>query len=126
MLALARRLTEATGAPARWIEADVLATPHELDGTADLVYTGRGSIIWLHDLDAWAEEFLALESAGWKGEAGSALDCDMATRILFAEALEGAARRGRLGETIAAMTPCMRLYAWLGQSLARTAVAPPM
>ena len=22
------------------------------------------------------------------------------------------------------MTPCMRLYAWLGQSLARTAVAP--
>ena len=54
MLALARRLTEATGAPASWIEADVLATPHELDGTADLVYTGRGSIIWLHDLDAWA------------------------------------------------------------------------
>jgi len=47
-------------------------------------------------VDAWAEEFLTLESAGWKGEAGSALDCDPATRILFAEALEGAARRGRL------------------------------
>ena len=54
MLELARRLTEATGAPARWILADVLATPHELDGTGDLVYTGRGSIIWLQDLDAWA------------------------------------------------------------------------
>ena len=54
MLALARRLTEATGAPARWIESDVLATPPELDGTADLVYTGRGSLIWLQDLDAWA------------------------------------------------------------------------
>jgi len=54
MLALARRLTEATGAPARWIESDVLATPHELDGTADLVYTGRGSLVWLQDLDAWA------------------------------------------------------------------------
>jgi SAM-dependent methyltransferase len=54
MLALAARLTEATGAPARWIEADVLDTPHELDGTADLLYTGRGAIIWLHDLDAWA------------------------------------------------------------------------
>jgi len=54
MLALAARLTEATGAPARWIEADVLDAPHELDGTADLVYTGRGAIIWLHDLDAWA------------------------------------------------------------------------
>ena len=54
MLDLARRLTAATGAPATWIEADVLDTPHELDGTADLVYTGRGAIIWLHDLDAWA------------------------------------------------------------------------
>ena len=48
------------------------------------------------DIDVWAEEFLALEEAGWKGEAGSALACDFATRILFVEALEGAARRGRL------------------------------
>jgi SAM-dependent methyltransferase len=54
MLDLARRLTEATGAPAGWIESDVLATPRELDGTADLVYTGRGSLLWLQDLDAWA------------------------------------------------------------------------
>ena len=54
MLELAARLTEATGAPARWIEADVLDAPHELDGTADLVYSGRGAIIWLHDLDGWA------------------------------------------------------------------------
>ncbi|MEX1170272.1 MAG: class I SAM-dependent methyltransferase [Chloroflexota bacterium] len=54
MLELAERLTSATGAPARWILSDVLDTPHELDGTADLVYTGRGSLIWLQDLDAWA------------------------------------------------------------------------
>jgi len=54
MLELAGRLSQATGAPARWILSDVLATPHELDGTADLVYTGRGSLIWLGDLDAWA------------------------------------------------------------------------
>lgn len=54
MLALAERLTRATGAPARWILADVLETPAELDGTADLVYTGRGALLWLHDLDAWA------------------------------------------------------------------------
>jgi SAM-dependent methyltransferase len=54
MLDLARRLTAATGAPARWIESDVLETPHELDGTGDLVYTGRGSLMWLQDLDAWA------------------------------------------------------------------------
>ncbi|HEU0243589.1 MAG TPA: class I SAM-dependent methyltransferase [Candidatus Limnocylindrales bacterium] len=54
MLGLARRLTEATGAPATWVEADVLEVPHALDGTADLVYTGRGAIIWLADLDRWA------------------------------------------------------------------------
>jgi len=54
MLELAERLTRATGAPARWILADVLDTPHDLDGTGDLVYTGRGSLIWLQDLDAWA------------------------------------------------------------------------
>ena len=52
MLDLAGRLTAATGAPARWILSDVLDAPAELDGTADLVYTGRGSLIWLGDLDA--------------------------------------------------------------------------
>ena len=54
MLELATRLTAATGAPARWIEADVLDAPADLDGTADLLYTGRGAIIWLHDLAGWA------------------------------------------------------------------------
>lgn len=54
MLELAARLTDATGAPARWVLSDVLDTPHELDRTADLLYTGRGSLIWLQDLDAWA------------------------------------------------------------------------
>ena len=54
MLELARRLSDAVGAPARWILADVLEVPHELDGTADLLYTGRGSLFWLQDLDAWA------------------------------------------------------------------------
>jgi SAM-dependent methyltransferase len=54
MLELAARLSEAVGAPARWILADVLDAPAELDGTADLVYTGRGALIWLQDLDAWA------------------------------------------------------------------------
>jgi SAM-dependent methyltransferase len=60
MLELAERLSAATGAPARWIEADVLDTPHELDGTADLLYTGRGSLMWLQDLDAWARVLVRL------------------------------------------------------------------
>ncbi len=54
MLELAERLSAATNAPARWVLADVLDTPHDLDDTADLVYTGRGALIWLQDLDAWA------------------------------------------------------------------------
>jgi thiaminase/transcriptional activator TenA len=48
----------------------------------------------------------------------------IAATKFYVEFLLNTARRGRLGETIAAMTPCMRLYAWLGQSLARTNVAP--
>ncbi|MGV3616469.1 MAG: class I SAM-dependent methyltransferase [Fimbriimonas sp.] len=54
MLALARRKSTAVDANAMWIRADVLETPRELDGTADLVYTGRGAICWMLDLDAWA------------------------------------------------------------------------
>jgi SAM-dependent methyltransferase len=64
MLDLAARLSAATGAPARWILADALDMPRDLDGTADLVYTGRGSIIWLHDLDAWAAGVVRLLSPG--------------------------------------------------------------
>ena len=64
MLDLARRLTSATGAPARWIQADVLDAPVELDGTADLLYTGRGALIWLQDLDAWAAVVRRLLSPG--------------------------------------------------------------
>jgi len=48
----------------------------------------------------------------------------VAATKFYVEFLLNTARRGRLGETIAAMTPCMRLYAWLGQSLGRTQVAP--
>lgn len=46
-----------------------------------------------------------------------------ATRA-YVDFLLATARRGDLGETIAAMTPCMRLYAFLGRSLAATNVAP--
>jgi CelD/BcsL family acetyltransferase involved in cellulose biosynthesis len=45
---------------------------------------------------AWTAEFLALEAAGWKGEAGSALASAPHTRALFTEALAGAAAAGRL------------------------------
>ncbi len=64
MLALARRLSDAVDAPAIWVEADVLDTPADLDGTADLVYTGRGALMWLQDLDAWARVVCRLLAPG--------------------------------------------------------------
>ena len=64
MLELAARLSEAVGAPAQWILADVLDAPTELNGTADLVYTGRGALIWLQDLDAWAAVIARLLAPG--------------------------------------------------------------
>jgi SAM-dependent methyltransferase len=50
----ARKISAALDAPADWYRCDIIDTPQELDGTADLVYTGRGAINWLHDLTAWA------------------------------------------------------------------------
>jgi predicted O-methyltransferase YrrM len=53
-IANARRLSEAAGCrTVRWYRCDVLDTPQDLDGTADLVYSGRGAMFWVHDLDAW-------------------------------------------------------------------------
>ena len=54
MIAVARRKSDALSAPALWFCCDLLDTPHGLDGTADLVYTGRGALNWLHDMDGWA------------------------------------------------------------------------
>ncbi|MBV8394576.1 MAG: TenA family protein [Alphaproteobacteria bacterium] len=48
----------------------------------------------------------------------------MAATQAYTGFLLDTAKRGRLGETIAAMTPCMRLYAYLGQALAKKDVAP--
>ncbi len=47
-------------------------------------------------LDRWTERFLALEAAGWKGLAGSALAADPGTASLFRASLHGAATRGKL------------------------------
>lgn len=54
MIECARRKSEALGAPARWFRCDVLDAPAELNGTADLVYTGRGALNWIMDIEAWA------------------------------------------------------------------------
>jgi SAM-dependent methyltransferase len=50
----ARWTSKQLGMPARWHRCDILETPAELDGTADLVYTGRGALCWIHDIEGWA------------------------------------------------------------------------
>ncbi len=47
-------------------------------------------------LEPWLDQFLALEAAGWKGKAGSALASHPATTVLFRGALRGGAELGRL------------------------------
>ena len=54
MIENARRTADALGAPARWVRCDVLEAPGDLDGTADLVYTGRGALNWVQDIGGWA------------------------------------------------------------------------
>jgi SAM-dependent methyltransferase len=70
MIASARRkslaLSAAAPCPATWYCCDVLAAPSELDGTADLVHTGRGALPWLMDLEAWASVVYRLLKPGGK------------------------------------------------------------
>ncbi len=49
-----------------------------------------------NDIDVWTAEFLTLEQAGWKGEQGSALAENAATRQFFEKSLSGAAKADRL------------------------------
>jgi SAM-dependent methyltransferase len=63
-IANAERLSAALGAPARWVRCDVLEVPSEFDGSADLVYTGKGALGWIHDLPAWGRTVARLLAPG--------------------------------------------------------------
>lgn len=60
MIEVAQQTSNRLAANARWVNCDVLDTPDALNGTADLVYTGRGAINWIHDLQAWAQTVMRL------------------------------------------------------------------
>jgi SAM-dependent methyltransferase len=60
----AKRLASATNANATWYRCDVLDTPSELDETADLVYTGRGALCWIHDIGSWSRVVARLLKPG--------------------------------------------------------------
>ena len=55
MVSQAQRKASALGRSATFLCSDVLDLPAKLDGTADLVYTGKGALPWMMDLSAWAE-----------------------------------------------------------------------
>lgn len=60
----ARHMSAALGVSATWHRCDVLDTPHTLDGSADLVYTGRGALCWLHNLELWGTVVARLLAPG--------------------------------------------------------------
>lgn len=52
---LARSLAEQVGLEATFVCSDVNELPDVLDDRFDVVYTSRGVLHWLHDLDRWAQ-----------------------------------------------------------------------
>jgi SAM-dependent methyltransferase len=64
MIQLATELAQQVGLSVRWFCADVVDPPAELRARADLVYTGKGSLPWIMDLDAWAESVHSLLTPG--------------------------------------------------------------
>ena len=59
----AQRRADELGVACRYEIAELPATGLE-DGIADLVYTGKGALIWLEDLGAWAREMHRLLRPG--------------------------------------------------------------
>jgi SAM-dependent methyltransferase len=53
-IAAARSLAEQVGIDARFIESDVYSLSDKLDDQFDIVYTSRGVLGWLPDMDRWA------------------------------------------------------------------------
>jgi thiaminase/transcriptional activator TenA len=87
--------------------------------------TAREDIQTFADLIAGVREELGLHESyaqRWQVEISGVRP--LAATGAYVGFLLDTAKLGDLGETIAAMTPCMRLYAYLGQSLAKRKTAP--
>lgn len=54
-LAIARGLSAELGIPGTFVESDLYELPNRLEGTFDVVYTSRGVLGWLPDIERWAE-----------------------------------------------------------------------
>lgn len=72
------------------------ALRRKMRGLQDL---GEARFVWDwddRDVGKWIVDFLELEASGWKGSAGSAIACENTTRMLFEQAITGAAQDGKL------------------------------
>jgi SAM-dependent methyltransferase len=54
-LAAARRLSEESGVPGRFVLSEIYESPRMIDDRFDIVYTGVGAINWLPDIRRWAD-----------------------------------------------------------------------
>ena len=52
---IARELAQKMNMPAEFIVADVLELPQEGLGKYDIVYTSKGVLCWINDIDKWAQ-----------------------------------------------------------------------
>jgi SAM-dependent methyltransferase len=59
-IAAARRLSDESGTPGRFIQCDVYEAPSVLAETFDIVYSGVGALNWLPSVRRWAEVVSAL------------------------------------------------------------------
>lgn len=59
----AQRRADELGVPCRYLIAELPGAPLR-DGCADLVYTGKGALIWLPDLTVWAADVARLLRPG--------------------------------------------------------------
>lgn len=53
-LRIARELAERTGIPATFVESDALSAAETLDAQYDVVFTTRGVLMWIADINGWA------------------------------------------------------------------------
>lgn len=63
-LRIARDLSDRTGIPATFVESDVLAAADILDANFDIIFTTRGVMMWIADLDSWARNCARLLRPG--------------------------------------------------------------
>lgn len=54
-IAKARALADDAHLQARFVESDVYDLPHHLEGQFDIVFASYGTLLWLPDLERWAE-----------------------------------------------------------------------